>query len=86
MIDYSLCEVRNMNIEIGGINIISMGAKPGSEPIKVDLKKPIIHTVSRGLNGFAVTAYLKGYRRPQECSILNGLIRFPLPPHIEGTN
>ncbi len=38
MIDYSLCEVRNMNIEIGGISIVRTVTKPASDENKVDLK------------------------------------------------
>ena len=86
MIDYSLCEVRNMNIEIGGISIINIKTEPASEGNKINLKKPIVHTVSKGPYDFTVTAFPNAFRRPQECSMLNGLIRFPLPPYIEGTN
>ena len=86
MIDYSLCEVRNMNIEIGGISIIKTVIESATNGNVVDLKKPITHTVTDGLYDFTTTVFPRAFRRPQECRILNGLIRFPLPPRIEGTN
>jgi len=73
-----------MNIEIGGITIIRTVIEPATNGNVVDLKKPITHTVTEGLYDFTTTAFSKALERPRECRVLNGLIRFPLPPYKEG--
>lgn len=72
-----------MHIEIFGNSIIRIEVKPGTEARKVNLKKPITHTVSVPFESYFVTVYEKAIRVPQQCSILNGLIRFPFFPKTE---
>lgn len=81
MIDYSI----NMRkIEICGLSLIAIGPKPGSGAVEVDLKHPIVETIQRGPDDYSITAFSIGLKTPQECRMLNGLLRFPLPSHIVG--
>lgn len=71
-------------IEIRGFSLIAIGPKPGSEAVEVKLENPIVETVQRGPYNYSVTAFSKGLKTPRECSMINGLLKFPLPSHIVG--
>ncbi len=70
-------------IEAGGINIMEIRVKPGSQARMVILDKPVVRSELIDRDDYDITAFTQAITRERECRFLNGLFTLPFPPEQE---